>query len=177
MSFHFNVTSCESINMSIHTAQPKSDLWGTPFLLKQRISETLQIKLSEWDPCPYPLPDGFDGLQVDWSQHVDEKEYVFVNPPFSNLLKWAEKAVDMQRKGVNIIFFAAARMDNKCWQNNLIPNASDIHFISPRVRFVMLGDEHGTFHGSSSFPSAIAVLPANYNATGMCVTAHTLRWR
>jgi hypothetical protein len=55
-----------------------------------------------FDPCPYPLPAGFDGLTCDWG----ERNYV--NPPFGSIIHqgkkkgptaWVRKAIAEQQKG------------------------------------------------------------------------------
>ena len=38
------------------------------------------LKIAEYDPCPYPLQDGFDGLEVDWPCGPDE--VIRINAPF-----------------------------------------------------------------------------------------------
>ena len=49
-----------------------------------------------FDPCPYPLPAGFDGLTMPWGQSS------YVNPPFGSIIHegkkkgptaWARKAI------------------------------------------------------------------------------------
>jgi len=62
----------------------------------------------DFDPCPYPLPAGFDGLTCEWGKSN------YVNPPFGSIwhqgpndrkpLKkgptaWMRKAIEEQRKG------------------------------------------------------------------------------
>ena len=55
-----------------------------------------------FDPCPYPLPDGFDGLTCEWGL------VNWVNPPFGSIIHqgkkkgptaWMRKAIEEQRKG------------------------------------------------------------------------------
>ena len=36
----------------------------------------------DFDPCPYPLPAGFDGLTCDWGRSS------YVNPPFGSILRF-----------------------------------------------------------------------------------------
>lgn len=36
----------------------------------------------DFDPCPYPLPEGFDGLTCEWGQSN------YVNPPFGSIMEW-----------------------------------------------------------------------------------------
>jgi hypothetical protein len=56
----------------------------------------------DFDPCPYPLPDGFDGLTCEWGQSN------YVNPPFGSIVHqgrrkgptaWARKAIAERAKG------------------------------------------------------------------------------
>jgi hypothetical protein len=56
----------------------------------------------DFDPCPYPKPDDFDGLTCDWGHRN------YVNPPFGSILHqgkkkgptaWMRKAIEEQRKG------------------------------------------------------------------------------
>lgn len=56
--------------------------WLTPW------SDPVFVKLVEefgpfdFDPCPYPRPDGFDGLTCDWGQNN------YVNIPFGSVLRF-----------------------------------------------------------------------------------------
>lgn len=57
----------------------------------------------DFDPCPFPRPKGFDGLEIDWGMSN------WVNPPFTGMkregkrkigpMAWARKAVDESKKG------------------------------------------------------------------------------
>lgn len=51
--------------------------WLTP----QELMEQMQGEFNfTFDPCPYPLPDGFDGLTQPWGTSN------YVNPPFGSIL-------------------------------------------------------------------------------------------
>lgn len=59
-----------------------------------------------FDPCPYPLPDGFDGLTCDWGASN------YVNPPFGSIMHegrkkgptaWARKAVEENQEGKTVV--------------------------------------------------------------------------
>lgn len=52
----------------------------------------------DFDPCPFPRPDGFDGLLVDWG------ESNYVNPPFEGPTRWVRKAIREYRAGKKVVF-------------------------------------------------------------------------
>ena len=56
----------------------------------------------DFDPCPWPLPEGFDGLTCEWGRSN------YVNPPFGSIIHqgkkkgptaWVRKAIAEQAKG------------------------------------------------------------------------------
>src|SRR5688572_22787650 len=76
--------------------------WVTPWnWMQHNILDEFDI---DFDPCPFPRPDGFDGLEVDWGKCN------WVNPPFTGMAKepgkkkigpmaWARKALTEREKG------------------------------------------------------------------------------
>lgn len=74
--------------------------WLTPpDLLEQLAAEFGPF---DFDPCPYPLPEGFDGLTCEWGQRN------YVNPPFGSIMHqgrkkgptaWVRKAIAEWQKG------------------------------------------------------------------------------
>jgi hypothetical protein len=138
--------------------QPQSDLWGTPPELRQAIERKLGLTFSAYDPCPYPLPLGHDGLLCDWG---GVGSTVFVNPPFTMARQFAEKAVEQASKGRTIVLFIAARLDNAAWQHTLLPYARKTLFLRSRVKFVNLGNRELGYHAKAAFPSAAVVLEAS----------------
>lgn len=77
--------------------------WLTP----PDVYAKLTIEFSfTFDPCPHPVPDGFDGLTCDWG------ESNYVNPPFGSIVHegrkkgptaWARKAIAEFRKGKRVV--------------------------------------------------------------------------
>lgn len=56
--------------------------WLTPPDLYKRLDDEFHF---DFDPCPYPLPTGFDGLTCEWGQSN------YVNPPFGSIMHEGKK--------------------------------------------------------------------------------------
>jgi hypothetical protein len=78
--------------------------WLTPPDLYAKLNAEFQF---DFDPCPYPLPDGFDGLTCEWGSSN------YVNPPFGSITHqgrkkgptaWARKAIEQHAKGKLVVF-------------------------------------------------------------------------
>ncbi len=69
--------------------------WLTPPELMKQLKEEFGF---DFDPCPYPLPEGFDGLSVEWG------ESNYVNPPFKGPTQWVHKAISEYKKGKKVVF-------------------------------------------------------------------------
>lgn len=77
--------------------------WLTP----PELYETLDKQYSfDFDPCPFPLPEGFDGLTCEWGKSS------YVNPPFGSIMHqgkkkgptaWVRKAIAEQNKGKDVV--------------------------------------------------------------------------
>lgn len=79
--------------------------WLTPPDLYKKLDDEFRF---DFDPCPYPKPEGFDGLTCEWGSRN------YVNPPFGSIMHqgpgekkprkkgptaWMRKAIEEQRKG------------------------------------------------------------------------------
>jgi hypothetical protein len=65
--------------------------WVTPPDLMRELDAEFNF---DFDPCPHPRPEGFDGLEVEWGRRN------WVNPPFTGgVSKWIRKALEEQSKG------------------------------------------------------------------------------
>ena len=57
-----------------------------------------------YDPCPYPVPIGFDGLSTDWlDESKSHKGLVFLHPPYSRVSSWMQKALFECSRGVQVL--------------------------------------------------------------------------
>lgn len=106
------------------------DNWGTPPQYLKRIKE--EFNLGDFDPCPRGQPN-FNGLKVDWEDRC------FVNPPFSQMPKWAAKAAEEYKKGKFIVLLVpCTRSHTGYFHKHILPNAR-IRFQRGLLSFVDLG--------------------------------------
>lgn len=79
--------------------------WLTPPDLYNQLND--EFGPFDFDPCPYPLPDGFDGLTCEWGMCN------YVNPPFGSIIHegkkkgptaWIRKAIQEHRKDKVVVF-------------------------------------------------------------------------
>lgn len=78
--------------------------WLTPPDVMRYLNERFAF---DFDPCPYPKPEDFDGLDAEWGQSN------YVNPPFGSIIHngkkvgataWVRKAIEENRKGKRVVF-------------------------------------------------------------------------
>lgn len=110
-----------------------NDNWRTPTLLYQKY-----MNLGYFDPCPYN--SDFDGLSIKW------KELNYVNPPFSKIEKFIDKAIKEHQNGNMIVLLIPARTDTKYFRK-LVDYGCDITFITGRLKYNDIG--------SAPFPSCL----------------------
>jgi len=77
--------------------------WLTPEALMAEMRAEFRF---DFDPCPYPQSDDFNGLTAEWGQSN------YVNPPFGSYIQddkkkgptaWARKAIEEFRKGKRVV--------------------------------------------------------------------------
>ena len=128
----------------------KSDEWSTPIDFYDKLNEEFNFDL---DPCAtkdnHKCSKYFtkeeDGLTKNWEGHC-----VFVNPPYSNIKQWVEKAYfEGQKKGTTIVLLIPVRTDTKYF-HDFIYNKAEIRFIKGRLKF-------GNQKNSAPFPSMVVI--------------------
>jgi hypothetical protein len=77
--------------------------WLTP----PKLMESLQLEFDfNYDPCPYPRPEDYDGLDAEWGSSN------YVNPPFGVVMHkgkkkgataWARKCIEEFKKGKKVV--------------------------------------------------------------------------
>lgn len=78
-----------------------------------------------------------DGLSSSWGDMVDGG-IAYVNPPYSQMAKWARKMAVEAEHGVPIIALVAARTDTRWWRT-LWPRVDACAFWNGRLRFWLDG--------------------------------------
>lgn len=77
--------------------------WLTPPDVMSGLNDEFHF---DFDPCPYPKPDDFDGLTCEWGNSN------YVNPPFGSIIHmgkkkgataWARKAIEEHSKGKQVV--------------------------------------------------------------------------
>ena len=114
----------------------ESDDWSTPDYIYRQVLEN-----GLFDPCP--LHASFDGLSMEWGKNN------FVNPPYSKLGLWIDKAIEENKTGKNVIMLIPARTDTKAFSRIWLYGAC-IKFIRGRLRF--------NNAGCAPFPSMLVYL-------------------
>lgn len=79
--------------------------WLTPPQLMRELEAEFRF---DYDPCPFPKPPEFNGLNAEWGQSN------YVNPPFGVVISakgkkqgataWVRKAIAEYQKGKRVVF-------------------------------------------------------------------------
>ncbi len=123
----------------------KTDNWQTPKYLYNQLNMEFNF---DCDPCP--LNSQIDGLLVNWGKRC------FVNPPYSKVKQFLEKAHEELSKETELcVFLVFANTDTK-WFHDYIYNKSnvEIRFLKGRLKFL---DENGKLQNSAMRPSMICI--------------------
>lgn len=126
-----------------------SDEWSTPRDVFRQLHEEFGFTV---DACATAAnarlerfwTAGEDGLAQDW-----RGERVWLNPPYSNVARWVEKALEAQADLV--VLLVPARTCTRWWHR--IAPACEVRFVRGRLRF-----SDGA--GVAPFASAVLVLAA-----------------
>lgn len=93
----------------------------------------------DFDPCPYPLPPGFDGLTCEWGRSN------YVNPPFGSIIHdgkkkgptaWMRKAIQEQKKGkLSVVVYPVDKwvlmmMEAVGVEHRMLRNLGDVRWLA-----------------------------------------------
>lgn len=134
----------------------KSDEWATPDDLFQKLDQEFQFTLdaaaTQYNTkCKYYFDSEINGLEQDWGNAV-----VFVNPPYSQISKWVEKAVKEVgqwtfERNCTVVMLLPARTDTRWFHDYIYNNRRcEIRFLRGRLKFK--GADN-----SAPFPSMVVI--------------------
>lgn len=120
----------------------KSNHWSTPDDLYKSLDKEFNFT---FDPCPLQSDD-LTSLLVDWSGRV------FVNPPYSNIKNFMDKALLELKKGhvELVVFLVPSRTDTKWFHDYVLGWGGEIRFVKGRLKF-------GNSKDPAPFPSIIVI--------------------
>jgi hypothetical protein len=111
----------------VEVSKNVNDSVATPRDLYEQLNR--EFRFSEFDPAPLRRPAKFDGLAVKWPKCT------FVNPPFSSIQPWVEKAIKEHELGKTVVMLLTARVSSKYWQDLVFENATEIRFLAGKICF------------------------------------------
>jgi phage N-6-adenine-methyltransferase len=127
----------------------KSDNWSTPQYVYDQLSNDygpfiLDVCADEQNAkCENYIDEEMDGLKTEWYGKC------FMNPPYSSVSDWMEKAYKESLRGVMTVCLVPARTDTK-WFHKYVMEADVVEFIQGRIKF-------GDSTNSAPFPSMVVV--------------------
>lgn len=127
-----------------------SDEWATPQDLFDEMNDEFNFDLDvcatdENHKCPEYYTKEQDGLSKNWGGRR-----VWLNPPYSQIDKWVEKAFrETRNDNTLVVMLIPSRTDTRYF-HNYIYQRTEIRFVKGRLKF---GDQKG----SAPFPSMIVV--------------------
>tara|TARA_Y100000114_G_scaffold11743_1_gene9439 strand:+ start:523 stop:975 length:453 start_codon:yes stop_codon:yes gene_type:complete len=128
-------------------ASKKSDDWITPPDLYNELNIVFNF---DFDPCPFQHNiNNWNGLEVSWGKRN------FVNPPYSNVKGFLQKAhYELTHgKAELCVFLVFANTDTK-WFHEYCYGKSELRFIKGRLKF-----DNGTgVKNSAMRPSMLVIL-------------------
>jgi hypothetical protein len=150
----------------IGNGEDKKHYWITPPNLMEELEE--KFGPFDFDPCPYPLPNGFDGLTCEWGQRN------YVNPPFGSIIHqgpndkkpkkkgptaWMRKAIHESKKGKFVLIVYPVdkwvlMMIEACGSKNII-NLGDVKWcaIEDGSQWKGIGKHIAAFILDGAFPA------------------------
>lgn len=144
------------VSKSLFTSN--SDEWSTPQEFFDLLDEKYQFVFDlACSPDNCKTRDGFtvedDALDQNWALITYETNggWLWLNPPYSKISEFVDKAWDQMTLGAKIVMLIPARTDTKYFHNFIYKQAGvSIEFIKGRLKF-------GGSKNSAPFPSMLVI--------------------
>ena len=101
------------------------DSVATPLYIKEALER--EFNTTFFDPCPLNPHWTIDGLSIPW------KPFTFVNPPYSNVRPWLEKAAREHKLGNTVILLL--KTETVCRRYFKQFEGVELRFINHRIKF------------------------------------------
>jgi len=109
------------------------DSVGTPKIILDFVKKLFKND-TFYDPCPLNEDWTVNGLTQDWTKHSN----IFVNPPYSCVRKWVNKAAKSFQEGPNInkiiMLIKAENLGNKYFLD--LHKICNVHTLCYKIKFV-----------------------------------------
>lgn len=131
--------------------------WITPPDVMRKLMQEFQF---DFDPCPFPRPDGFDGLEVPWGNSN------WVNPPFTGMAKkpgkrkigpmaWARKALLERKNGkTSVLIFPIYQVRVISF---LEDNGAEVRYVG-KIRWLSVEDNQPNPTDSSNIQPCVLMI-------------------
>jgi hypothetical protein len=164
-------------NLTEKMTSSKSDLWRTPGTAEEPRSIFGSLhrefdfgvdlaalrhnrKLGRYLGPDHPRPEFRDALRVDWADLLARLEAIekrrlagFVNPPFSLLDEFVEKAWEERKRGALIVMLNPQKTETAVY-HEVIPHADEIRQLRRRVGYLL---DDGASTAPALFSTAVHV--------------------
>lgn len=137
------------------------DLWETPKSFVDTVASIFSIRDFDLDPCCTKdnkkglvyYDEEMDGLHSSWA--ICGYTTVFVNPPFSQMPLWIDKAIEESTANNMLVAFLHADSRDTSWYRQIDKYAT--HQLLPNRRLNYISPETGGKKSGVSFYSVVSV--------------------
>ena len=141
-----------------------TDEWATPQDFFERLdaefgfdvdvcATSANTKCNEYFGPDHPNTEMRDGLKQNWhawGRSGELKSACWMNPPYSQIRTWMEKAAHEASRGSTVVCLVPSRTDTRWWHEVVIAKGAEVRFVKGRLKF-------GGSKNSAPFPSAVVV--------------------
>lgn len=153
------------MDKQLHFSNTKND-WETPAVVFDPLNKEFEFVLdvcadANNTKCELYLTEETDALSVDWHAYLKSigkpDGFVWCNPPYNDMVGWADKVREEATKGVNIVTLTPARTNTRWFKNLYLSDTPLVYVPVCQLRFMQ---PKITFVGASNnapFPSCLGV--------------------
>lgn len=132
-----------------------TDEWATPDDFYKKLDAEFDFMLDVCATAANAKVGAFytpeeNGLLMSWSAFLEAfGGSAWMNPPYSQIAKWMEKAYVESQKGATVVCLVPSRTDTRWW-HSWVEGKAEVRFVKGRLKF-------GGSKNSAPFPSAVVI--------------------